>query len=252
KANKQYGLFVVEFSTGEIRCLINKALKTAPAWSPDSMKIAIGNTEGYKRYHPLVIVDVKSGKVTDTEVEGVGASWSPDGRYLAFSSKVVRGGSWFKGVPVDGRIAVYDLEEKKLVYVTAAAVSNYDEETGKLERQGSLHPVWSVDGQRIAYWRTEEFCESKETEKQETKTTWIVKKDGQIPLKVADGFNQLGWGRDNQSLFILKDTQIDRIDLKSLETRTLVSWEQAQAPTPKPVLDIVPAAVRTYIADHFR
>lgn len=104
--SRQYGLFTYNVANNQITCLIEKGLKTRPAWSPDSTKIAIGNSPGYGNIYPLVIVDVETGKIDETGVQGAGAAWSPDGRYVAVSTGFGNAGSLSAGVPCDGRIGV--------------------------------------------------------------------------------------------------------------------------------------------------
>jgi dipeptidyl aminopeptidase/acylaminoacyl peptidase len=178
----------------------------------------------------LVIVDVETGEISATGVEGVGASWSSDGRFLAFTTEVVRGGSWLYGIPVDGRIAVLDVGTRELIHVTPAGKHVRDEETAKRELQGSLEPVWSPDGQWIAYRKTGYFRANKKAERKRTEETWIVDKEGQGARKVADGFGPVAWAHDSQSLFILKENQIDRVEISSSSSRKLISWEKAQMP----------------------
>ena len=227
----QTGLFVVELMTGQVRCLIDKALKTAPAWSPDSRRLAIGNSPGYVRYYPLVIVDVETGEISATEVEGVGASWSSDGRFLAFTTEVVRGGSWLYGIPKDGRIGVLDVGTKELIHVTPSGQHVRDEETGKQNLEGSLEPVWSPDGQRIAYRTNGYFRANKKTERKTTEETWIVDKEGQGARKVADGFGPVAWSHDSQSLFILKENQIDRVIFRTFKRQETGDWSLKTAIT---------------------
>jgi Tol biopolymer transport system component len=234
---RQYGLFVVEIKTGQIRCLIDKALKSAPAWSPDSRKIAIGNSPGYVKEYPLVIIDVEPNEISAAEVNGVGASWSRDGKFLAFTTEVVKdvkGGSWRYGVPSDGRIGVLDIENKQLTCVAPSARNIRDKETGKWELEGCIQPVWSPDGNWIAYRKIGYLQASKDAKPTESDETWIVGKQGQEARKVADGFGPVAWANDSRSLFILKENQIDWVDINTLNSRTLASWEKAKVPEPSP------------------
>ena len=98
-AQVRYGLFVVNLMTREVRQLIDKDLKTTTAWSPDSRKLAIGDSPGYGNIYPLVIVDADTGVIDKTGVQGAGPSWSPDGRSIAVSTGFHQGGSWSGGVP---------------------------------------------------------------------------------------------------------------------------------------------------------
>lgn len=229
-----HGLFVVELATGRVRRLIDKALKTAPAWSADSRKLAIGNSPGYARYYPLIIVDVQTGQISPAQVEGVGAAWSPDGQCLAFTTQVVRGGGWRYGIPMDGRIGIFNLTTGKLIAASPPGRNDRDRQTGKYDTAGSLLPVWSPDGQWMAYLRTASFRADKESPMKESKELWIVDKQGRRSRRILDEFYPVAWAHDSRSLFILKEHQIDRVDTESLTAQTLVSWGKAEPPEPSP------------------
>jgi hypothetical protein len=234
-----YGLFVIELKTGKIRCLINKALKSAPAWSPDSRKIAIGNSPGYVKEYPLVIVDVETNEVSATGIEGVGASWSRDGKFLAFTTEVVQGGSWYYGIPMDGQIGILDIETKQLTYVTPPAHNIIDKDAGKIDREGYIQPAWSPDGNWIAFRKISYSRAGKDSERKETYETWIADPLGRNAKKVADGFGPVGWAQDSRSLFILKETQIDGVNINDSNVQTLVSWVKPEAPRPTPADTII-------------
>ena len=110
----EYGLFVWRLRQNEVRLLIEKELKTRPAWSPDSRRLAIGAARGYTKDYPLQVVDITTGNVDDTGVLGVGASWSPDGKLIACTTGVRRGGSWIRGIPTDGKLGIYDVEKRTM------------------------------------------------------------------------------------------------------------------------------------------
>ncbi len=243
--NSDWGLFVAELKTGQVRCLIDKRLMSAPAWSPDSRKIAIGNSPGYVKEHPLVIIDVETNEISAVGIEGVGASWSRDGKFLAFTTDVVKDVNrvaWWYGIPSDGRIGVLDVETKQLAYVTPPSRNILDKEVGRWEFEGCIQPIWSPDGQWIAYRKISHFQANWDAEPNESDETWIVGKQGQNARKVADGFGYFGpvaWAKDSRSLFILKENQIDLVDINTLNSRTLVSWEKAKVPEPSPADTIV-------------
>ena len=230
KAIIKQGLFLVELSTGHVRHLINKKLRSAPAWSPDSSKLAIGNAPMYQWTYPLVIVDVESGQVSKTGIKGAGASWSPGGQFIACTTDFVkrRGSMHSRGVPVNGRIGVFDVTSKQLIHVSPAA-RGYDVEGSEHQGgDGALGPVWSSDGQWIAYRRVASIRRRGSDE------TWIADKEGNENRKIMDGFHPLAWAHDNQSLFILKETEIVRTNLQSLESMIVASWKKGELPEVRP------------------
>jgi Tol biopolymer transport system component len=239
QGEKQYGLFVMELKTGEIRQLLDKAVKTAPAWSADSKLLAIGNAAGYVKNYPLVIVNVETNEITATEINGVGAAWSNDDKYLAFTTEIVRGGSWMYGIPCDGRIGVMDTKTRQITFITPAAHNVHDKEAGKWDLEGYLLPVWSPDGQWLACRKKGFLYASRAAEPNELDETWIANIQGQELKKAADGYGPIAWAKDSRSFYILKKNQLEQVDINDLNSRTLASWEKTVPPQPKPEDTIV-------------
>lgn len=212
KAPKRHGLFVVQRETGEVRQLLETALKTAPAWSPDSKRLAIGNSPGYGNVYPLVLVDVADGRVEKTGVQGVGAAWSPDGTLIAVTTQLHRGGSWSAGVPSDGRIGVWDVQRKKLSLATPAGFNLSDDGTGHRAMSGALRPAWSPDSRWIAYEQVTSVRRGKE--KSKSHQVWIVSRDGAELHKVLDHAQPVAWSADGKSLIV---QEAERIELDRLE-----------------------------------
>ncbi|MHC5040497.1 MAG: TolB family protein, partial [Planctomycetota bacterium] len=226
----RHGLYVLTWETGQVRRLLETAVKSPPAWSPDSRKIAMGNAPGYRSRYPLVIVDVETGKVTETGLQGVGASWSSDGRFLAFTTEIVRGGSWVRGIPADGRIGVLDVETGKLTHLSPPGKNVSDRATGRWEYEGYIHPVWAPGEPRLAFHRIHSVRMGGESTT--SHETWIASLDGTPARKIADEYDALAWGLDGKALFRLGEKRIDRIDLASSMVRTLVSWKDPERPVP--------------------
>ena len=211
---QQHGLFVVDLKSGHVRRLIDKALKTAPAWSPDSRKLAIGNSPGYGNVYPLAILDVNSGKIDDTGVQGVGAAWSPDGRWIAVTTQLHRGGTWRGGIPADGRIGVWDTEKRKLLYVSPSGYNIYDRQTGYSAKAGALRPVWSPDSQWIVF---EQYTDERRGKlRSTTSETWVVGRDGKGLRKVFDSSRPMTWSDDSRFLVVEGSAPTEKVEVAKL------------------------------------
>lgn len=207
---ESYGVFVCQLKQGEARLLIEKTIRTLAAWSPDSSRLAVGTGEGYTKNHPLLIVDIATGKVDDTGALGVGASWSPDGKLIACTTDVRRGGSWYAGVPTDGKLGLFEVEKR-----TMRVVEGTD---------GAIQPTWSKTGKYVAYVAGEDIG--------------IVLRDGGMPRKVQPiGESvkdvQMAWVRDNV-LFIRTKTCLARFDISTDELAKVAEWTTPRAPEIKP------------------
>lgn len=223
------GLFVVDLDAGTVNRVLEGGLRTAPAWSPDGKALAIGNAPAYVARYPLVLVEVETGRLIDTGVEGVGAAWSPDGKAVACTTAVARGGSWRQGVPADGRLGVLDLASGKLTCVTP------EPKTGPLlgppgeKTPGALFPTWSPDGRSIAY----AGAAADATE------LWVVGRSGGDARKVCGSApSPLAWSPDGRSIYgIYADQrQLVRIDVSTGEARVLASWVKPEAPAVEPTI----------------
>ncbi|QDT21383.1 M56 family metallopeptidase [Gimesia chilikensis] len=147
----KYGLFCFDRSTRRTRCLIENRLNTRAAWSPDSKKLAIGNSSGKSIRFPLLVVDVQTGDIDETGAQGAGAAWSPDGRYIAVSTQFTRGSSWVGGIPADGRIGIWDTQTREMNYVSPPGINQSDRDLRYLFVTGGVHPIWSDNGEWISW-----------------------------------------------------------------------------------------------------
>ena len=107
------------------------ALDTDPAWSPDGSQL-VYSSDRESEHLQLWVRDMKSGvarKVTNITTQPQGASFSPDGRRIAFFNV---DGMWRVA-----ELSVLDLGSGKVIRVHES-----------LPQPGS--PTWSPDGRRIA------------------------------------------------------------------------------------------------------
>ncbi len=205
----EHGLFIVSSRTGETRRVLEEALKTTPAWSPDSARLAIGGAPGYRRSYPLVLIDADGGLQDLSGIQGVGAAWSPDGRFIAFVTEAVRGGSWSAGIPTDGRVAVLDLDTGRVTPVTPSGVNRKDQVSG------CLNPIWSPDSQWIVCQHRHTPPPLGDSGKWHSET-WVARRDGSALLKAFDGYPSVAWTPDSQGLVFVEDGELHRLPLNTM------------------------------------
>ena len=205
----EHGLFIVNSGTGETRRVLEGALKTTPAWSPDSTRLAIGGAPGYRRSYPLALVDADGGLADLSGIQGVGAAWSPDGRFIAFVTEAVRGGSWSAGVPTDGRVGVLDLDTGRVTPVTPPGVNRKD------RLSGCLNPIWSPDSHWVVCQRRQTPSPPGDSGKWHSET-WVARRDGSALLKAFDGYPSVAWTPDSQALVLVEDGELRRFPLDTM------------------------------------
>jgi Tol biopolymer transport system component len=152
-----------------------EAVNFAPAWSPDSSRLAFvdGNAEEQAVY------DFASRRNAFSNSAGEKASWSPDGQSLAYTGfrspedrlpLLWRGTIGGEGVPLDGT-------------------------------EGGSSPAWSPDGSQIAFARSEGGP---------AKALWVMPADGGEPRRLTspgDAQDLLPvWSPDSQSLIFTRVT----------------------------------------------
>ncbi|HZX09324.1 MAG TPA: peptidase S9, partial [Acidobacteriota bacterium] len=207
-------LYMADVKTGKtIRKLTSTALnphfesihfiKSAGSWDSQGKYFALGAISKGK---PIIsIIDAETGKrereiIFEELDEILGPTWSPDGRWIAFSAQ--------KGGTSD--IYIYDLKKRSLRRLTK-------------DPYGDLHPAWSPDGKSIAF-ATERFS-----------TDLSVLNIGNLELALIDpitgvisrvtGFEGAKninpqWSADSKKLYFLSDQNgISNIYLMDLESK---------------------------------
>lgn len=219
---------LLNVQTGKVKRISSEVIKSYVRWSPDSKKIAYG-VGGYQQHYKLKIQDVETGTVTDTGADGVGAVWSPDGKWLAYTGNVAKGGSWMGGIPVDGTIMKLDLNTMKSETLTEAPTNVYDKQTKRWELSGAYNPRWSRDGKKIAYYHQHTIRNGSETTLDKTQI-WVMNADGSGKKKIFDGRNQFDWSPDSSAIFVKVIDGIKRIDIGNGEQKNMVAWNVPETP----------------------
>src|SRR5262249_52373577 len=104
---------------------------TDPAWAPAGSQLAHSSDKNSRQLQPL-IRDMKSGQgraVTNLTTQPQGASWSPDGKRIAFFN-------------VDG---MWRVAQMSVLDVATGTVTKVHDQ---LAQPGA--PTWSPDGRRLA------------------------------------------------------------------------------------------------------
>ena len=184
------GLLVMDLETFKPAVLLKGAMKTAPAWSPDSRWLAISKGGGYQTEgHEIVLIDTLTGEVKSTGLKGAGAVFSPDGKRLVYSAGFGQGGSWYRGVPTDGNLFIVTLPD------------GLPEQLTHLPKGGAVQPVFSPDGSRIAYW---EMPTADKVQKKLHIVDLPAKKD-QTVCNITEHANpdEIRWTHDNVEFLVL-------------------------------------------------
>lgn len=140
--NRESELFLMNSDGSNVRQLTDRpGPDVDPVWSPDGTRIAWWGqdppTEGTATQpNCLYMVDVQSGEVTELG-DGADPVWSPDGQRIAFTLQQQPEEGTFQATPSTD-IWVIDVETGARSQLTQDPSSD-------------LWPVWSPDGQRIAF-----------------------------------------------------------------------------------------------------
>lgn len=196
---RHWGIFLLNMESGAVKRLSSDECQSYVSWSPDSKKLAYGESRPMNR-PKLKVCDIETGKVTDTGREGIGADWSPDGLWLAYTGNIVKCNWWTYSLPADGSIVKMNLETKETQTLTEPGTRESD------GASGSVMPVWSPDGRWIAYRHRAYRRETTEHDE-----IWAVSADGTGRKKLRDEWSRFVWAPDGKAIFVNTQTGIERV-----------------------------------------
>ncbi len=136
-----YGLFVYDFDGGSVRRLYSGDLAGKAAWEPGAHRalVAVGDspnsTDPKGDAQRLVLIDADNGEVADLGISATDASFSPDGKHIAYR------GSW--------RMDYFDHDAAKTAIVVLDLGTAQPPHAITPEGEGASGRVaWSPDGTR--------------------------------------------------------------------------------------------------------
>ena len=138
-----YEIYVMDADGGNQQRLTNNPSDDRyPSWSPDGKRIAF-ESDRERKDNPhnieIYVMDADGGnqqRLTNNLTEDQYPSWSPDGQRIVFSARR------------EGHV-VHNLDITYEIYVMDADGGNQQRLTNN--RNNELSPVWSPDGERIAF-----------------------------------------------------------------------------------------------------
>jgi len=193
---------------------------TSPAWSPDGKSVYVSRMKHAVLAFELWKFDVEvsagggegsavikaqpNGEGWDERINALGATLSPDGRYIYYARKV--GTTWTEKHPPNWSIARHDLQ----IHADNVIISNAG---------GAMHPALSHDGRYLAYASRSGAQTGLRLRNLATgEDRWItlpVDHDAQEQGYYADLTPRFTFAPGDKSLIASVGGKIDRIDIES-------------------------------------
>jgi dipeptidyl aminopeptidase/acylaminoacyl peptidase len=170
KDQARSNIWIVDVGGTKLRELTRGSWRdSAPAWSPDSSKIAfLSDRDGTTQIHVLFVATGDLAQLTHVERTPGSLAWSPDGRQIAFTTTVLnedpilpvqlpkrpRGAEWAKGATIVDRLA-WARDGEGPVEKGDTHVFIVDAVAGGTPRQitdgafDHANPEWSADGRTV-------------------------------------------------------------------------------------------------------
>lgn len=177
--------------TGQQRLTASVGVNTFPAWSPDGRRIAfVSSRQGSPQVYVMNADGTNQTALTSPPGDSTVPAWSPDGRRIAFVSTRHQGVPTLYLMNADGSAQARLVEPESHVANEKSRGEQHQEPTGILLRPGSLHPVWSPDGRRIAFIMRIGLAEQ---------SIQVVNPDGSGQTRLATGYAP-AWSPDGRRI----------------------------------------------------
>lgn len=181
---------------------LGASVNTQPAWSASGRIAFTSSRNGVPRIYVMNDDGSQQRRLTGDERIEMAASWSPDGRSVAFYSKPLGAGA--------SELRIVEVDSGRTVVVT-----------GNGREKGGAAPTWSADGRRLAFSGRDDANRTQ---------VWAVNSDGSGLLNLsakAPGRGR-GWASiapDGQQVAFIAGLRTARAvivaDIASGETRTI-------------------------------
>jgi Tol biopolymer transport system component len=164
------------------------ALGLHPRWSPDGKRIACDDGNG------ISVVNLATGATTPVTANGTGASWSPDGAWIAFTRQEASPSE------VSGAVVRPDGTDERVLVAPAAS------------------PSWSPDGKKIVFAGGGPLYNGLET----------VTLSGSLDtILVRDSIADPSWSPDGRWIAFKANEQIEVVSVATQEARVVATGEFA-------------------------
>ena len=169
-----------------------------------------------EQHNQIFIADWQGDHPRQLTTEPLGV-WSyapsPQGEWLAYTGDWARGWYYWDNTQIDGAIYKLNVATKEVQRLTVPGQYVEDEERGREEISGTLMPVWSPDGNQIAYRNAHMIYEGYGTLLNEDEL-WVMNADGTGRRKLRDKWATCTWTPDSAALVVSTTDGVEIVEVR--------------------------------------